>query len=276
MSWHLESDGGRRREIIYWPDQYSTAEFGDIRGGNPILFPFAGRSFDQGAINLWRGPDGVQRPMPIHGFARHSRFQLRNLDASGFSAVLIPDAEAKRCYPYDFEFEVAYRFEAFALHCELSLHNRDTQALPWCAGHHPYFSLPWSDESVQKNFRIHLPATKTWNHDYDGFGKLISRPCLNGDQPLATPALVDAIHSGLSSNKIYFGDQSSPSTTHIRFGSSEKPPEGSCLVTWSQAGLPYYCIEPWMGVPNAFENKVGLDWVQPRQTRRFGISIVAA
>src|SRR4051812_13450154 len=70
MHWHVTFGDGTVRDVIYWPELQKLDEFFKVRGGNPILFPFCGRTFDQGEIYHWRSPDGKRRPMPMHGIAR--------------------------------------------------------------------------------------------------------------------------------------------------------------------------------------------------------------
>src|SRR6185436_1975205 len=86
MNWNVSLGDGSVRDVIYWPELATLNEFHRIRGGNPILFPFSARTFDHGDINFWRAPDGVRRPMPQHGFARHTEFKIVRLDARGFAA----------------------------------------------------------------------------------------------------------------------------------------------------------------------------------------------
>lgn len=111
MNWHVTHGDGSLREVIYWPELTSIDEFTKARGGNPVLFPFNARCFDEGQIHFWRSPDGVRRPMPMHGIARQSTFEVTRLDGRGFAAQLIPNDETRAAYPYDFEFTVTYRFE---------------------------------------------------------------------------------------------------------------------------------------------------------------------
>ena len=43
--------------------------------------------------------------------------------------------------------------------------------------------------------------------------------------------------------------------------------------TWTLAAdSPYFCVEPWMGPPNAAEHKVGLHFVAPGATEKFTVS----
>src|SRR5262245_39422909 len=111
MNWSVSHADGSVRDVIHWPEVQSLDGFAKVRGGNPILFPFCGRCFDKGEVYRWRGPDGVTRPMPQHGFARTSEFTITRLDQRGFAAQLVPDSAAKEAYPYDYEFTVRYRFE---------------------------------------------------------------------------------------------------------------------------------------------------------------------
>jgi len=52
------------------------------------------------------------------------------------------------------------------------------------------------------------------------------------------------------------------------------PPADAVFVTWTLADAsPFFCVEPWMGPPNAPENKSGLQWVKKGETRRFSVSV---
>ena len=95
MKWNVAHGDGSVRDVIHWPEITTFDGFHSVRGGNPILFPFSARTFDQGDLGFWRADDGVRRPMPMHGFARNGRFTLVRADHSGFAAVLQPDAAAR-------------------------------------------------------------------------------------------------------------------------------------------------------------------------------------
>ncbi len=96
LNWNLTLGDGSVRDVIYWPEQADFAEIAKVRGGNPILFPFNGRTFDGTDIFHWRAADGVRRPMPLHGIARQGTFELTRLDARGFVARFLPGVRATR------------------------------------------------------------------------------------------------------------------------------------------------------------------------------------
>ncbi|MBS0662559.1 MAG: aldose epimerase [Verrucomicrobia bacterium] len=273
MNWNITLGDGSVRDVIYWPETKTYEDFYKVRGGNPILFPFNARSYDRGDIHFWRDANGTRRPMPMHGLARQGDFKLTRLDAGGFSAQFVPSEEAKACYPFDYEFTVTYRFEPFGLVCELSLKNLGREPLPWSAGHHFYFTVPWSEGSARGDYLIRLPAAKRLRQDFTT-GQLMPGPELQTDENLANPALIDTIHTALRSNTVVFGEKGRPGDVNIRIGNAKVPPADATIVTWSGSDdAPYYCVEPWMGPPNSPEHKIGLHHVRPGETEVFAISI---
>ena len=274
MNWNVTLGDGSVRDVLYWPELASPPDdFAKLRGGNPLLFPFNGRTFDRGDIHFWRAADGVRRPMPMHGFARSADFKVTQLDATGFTAVMQLNDEARACYPYDYEFAVRYRFAPLGLTCEFSLTNHGREPLPWSAGHHFYFTLPWSEGAARRDYLIRLPSTRRVKHAPDG--TLAPGPVLGETEPLSNPALSDTIHLGLRSHEAVFGERGRPGDLVVRNGTEKIPAPDAAFVTWTAADdSPYYCVEPWMGPPNAPENKLGLHHVAPGQTEKYTVEVM--
>lgn len=272
MNWNLTLGDSSVRDILYWPELTGLDDFHRVRGGNPILFPFNARVFDQGDIHFWRAADGVRRAMPMHGLARQGDFRVTHCDATGFTALFLPGEEARACYPYDYEFTVRYRFEPLGLLCEFSLQNLGALPLPWSAGHHFYFTLPWTDGLSRSDYAIRIPATRRARQD--GKGLLIPGSKLQEIENLDNPELIDAIHLGLKDNSAIFGERGHAGDVIVRIGADKLPASEATFVTWSEsATAPYFCVEPWMGPPNAPENKVGLYYVAPGQTQTFTVAV---
>jgi galactose mutarotase-like enzyme len=271
MHWGVQLPDGTPREVIRWPELSSIDEFVGARGGNPILFPFPARTFDRGDIHFWRDPEGQRRPMPMHGIARNSKFALVDADQHGFTAQLIPDEAGQQAYPYRCEFTVSYRFRPLGLSVELRLNNLEKRPIPWCGGHHFYFGLPWREGSEAGDYRIRIPAAKAWRQDSEG--KLVAQLDFSAESSFDDPELRDRIHTGLQSDTVKFGEPGGDQVA-IRMGAAPKPPEGWAVVTWNQKPEDrYYCVEPWMGVPNTPENQIGLHWVEPGKFSSFDVSV---
>ncbi|HVW20022.1 MAG TPA: aldose epimerase [Opitutaceae bacterium] len=273
MNWNLTLGDGTVRDVIYWPEVATFDDIAKVRGGNPILFPFCGRSFDAGEIHFWRDPAGVRRPMPIHGIARQGDFAVIRADDHGFAARFLPGEEARACYPFEHEFTVTYRFESAGLSCELALKNLGPAPIPWSAGHHFYFTVPWSEGATRQDYLIRLPASKRLKQDFKT-GGLVPGPALGARESLANPDLIDTQHTGLQSSDCTFGEKDRPGDVTVRLGTAKVPPPEAAFVTWTaDESAPFYCVEPWMGPPNAPETKVGLHWVPPGKTQTFVVSV---
>lgn len=270
MNWHVNLPDGSVREVVHWPEMKSYADFHKIRGGNPVLFPFSARTFDQGELGLWRDTSGARRHMPMHGFARQARFELTRVHDAGFTAALRPSEAEQQIYPYDYEFTVSYRFSALSLAVEFCLTNRDRQPIPWSAGHHFYFAVPWRDSATRADHVLRLSANRAVRQAADG--KLVDAEPPPESVRLDEPGLVDRIHLNLRSNLVRL-DQGGEHLT-LKIGTESVPPDWATVVTWTESQTsPFYCIEPWMGPPNSPENKVGYHLVKPKQTQRFVVEV---
>jgi len=272
MNWNVTLGDGSVRDIIFWPEADNLDNIAGIRGGNPILFPFSGRTFDGGEINYWRAGDGVRRAMPIHGLARQGKFRTTRLDEGGFSAQFVPDEEAKAAYPYDYEFVVSYRFDPLGLFVELQLTNLGSTPMPWSAGHHFYFTLPWSPGRTRNDYLLETTATKTVS--WDARGRLVDGARISNRESLGNKNLVDLIQTGLRRDVFTLTEAPTGSRLVFRSGMANSSNRDLAVVTWTQdEQSPFYCIEPWMGPPNAAETKVGLHTVNPGQSQKFYVEI---
>jgi galactose mutarotase-like enzyme len=272
MNWNVTLGDGTVRDIIYWPEISTLENFERVRGGNPILFPFAGRTYDRGELNHWMAEDGVRRPMPMHGFARQGDFRITRLDEGGFSAQFIPDEAAKAGYPFDYEFVVSYRFDPLGVFVELQLTNLGQTPIPWSAGHHFYFTLPWNVGRTRKDYLLETTATKFLARNDQG--GLVPGPQISTRETLDNPKLLDLIHTGLKRDVFAVTETATGNRLHFRAGMANTSARDLAVVTWTENDQsPFYCVEPWMGPPNAPDTKVGLHSVAPGQTQKFHVEI---
>jgi len=87
---------------------------------------------------------------------------------------------------------------------------------------------------------------------------------------------VNGLYGHVRSNDVRFGERGKPGGVIVRLGTDPVPPADTTVVTWTADDqAPYYCIEPWMGPPNAPEHKRGLELVRPGETRTFSVSVAA-
>lgn len=247
--------GGRR--IIHWPEPADWSLPAKIRGGNPILFPFIARHYVDGVMNKWRDPEGTVRDMPMHGFAREACFTGVIHEFPQICLMsLTPDAQTQAWYPYDFNFGVQYVLGDDHLETTFVTANGGGTPMPYYAGHHFYFDIPAADRPA---WTLDLPPVDQARQRADGsveeLGTSRSRFTLDD------PALQDIFHILKTSG---------PVTMQNRDGRSlvfDLPTHGApwhAVTTWTQnPDSPFFCVEPWLGLPNAVHHGRGLRWLAP-------------
>lgn len=252
-------------EVIRWPAAPDWAHPAKIRGGNPLLFPFLGRHRVDGRIGAWRDQDGTLYALPVHGFARDATFSAETNEAAASVAMTLTDSEATRAvYPFAFRFTAIYQLVAgHTLEVSLVTENRGERALPYYAGHHFYFALPHGmrgettldlppsqrrDQQADGSLSAPVPGEPQYRLDdariQDRFHVIETVPAADRLATLRTPSLHRAIELDLR----------------------ESPTPWYAITTWTEAdGSDFYCVEPWLGLPDAIHNGTGLRWIAAGQ-----------
>lgn len=255
MNWYVSFADGTQRDVIYWPASapIGGAGFADVRGGMPILFPFAGSSFVNAKPDCWKNPDGEVLPMKKHGYANCGKFEVIASSDRSFSAKFVPDAECERAFPYEYELVVTYRFSELSLLCDMSLANTGNKAVPWGAGFHPYFLLPWNRLTKRCDYRLVHDAKKAFNILPSGVFAAADPHADSFDEA----GMQNLIRTNFKSGTIKFGPKNGEEDITIRIDGGGRPAKGVSVVTWSEsADVPYYCVEPWLNPPNTASKPV--------------------
>jgi galactose mutarotase-like enzyme len=103
-----------------------------VRGGIPLLFPFAGKLADD-TFTL------TGTKMKQHGFARDRAWTVVEQDAASVRMMLCDDAETRAQWPYAFSATHAVMLVPRGIQLELTITASDA-ALPISPGWHPYFT----------------------------------------------------------------------------------------------------------------------------------------
>jgi galactose mutarotase-like enzyme len=273
LNWHINMGDGSVRDVIYWPESVNNQSLADVHGGIPVLFPFCGTCSHQNETGKWRAPDGNVRTMPKHGFAKDSSFRIRSMDQAGFEVEMVQEERFKEYYPFDFTFTVIYHFLELSLQISLVLENEGREPIPWSAGLHPYFQVPWCKDLSLDHHLLQVSAKKTYQYLSDG--TMVDNPKSGYPVPLGDEKLINRIHYQLESPEAEIALLNGEET--IRLNEASWSGKGSRLsyVTWTQAGAPYFCVEPWMSPPNAPESKTA-QFVSPGGREEFTIELELA
>jgi galactose mutarotase-like enzyme len=248
------------REIITWPDNADWSKVLKVRGGNPVLFPFIARHFVDGQPELWKDAEGTVRRMPQHGFARDAKFIVVDDDNENSLRMRLTDSEATHeLYPFRFRFDVVVALLAGPrLEVRFETKNTGNYPMPYYAGHHFYFAIP---HDARGDWTLHVPCAEWGRQSPDG--AIVREPATAADVRLDDATAIDRFQIGPSENSITLAN----AKTGRRLALELKPPGSApwyAVTTWTEnPASDFYCVEPWLGLPNAIHHGEGLRWLTP-------------
>ena len=123
----------------------------DGTGFSPVLFPIIGNLPDDKHV-----VDGKTYPMPMHGFAKNSVFDVAEKTDSSISFVLNSDDEIMKMYPYKFKFSVTYSVEDNRLITEYRVVNDGDSRMHYAIGSHTGFCLNTDKENYTMIFERNM------------------------------------------------------------------------------------------------------------------------
>lgn len=261
------------QSIIHWPNEKiaNWSNPAKIRGGNPLLFPFIARHMVDGEIGKWKSIEDESKihEMPVHGFARNSEFTIKPSSTSPSEPTeirmqLSSSAETFRYYPYNFHFVATYQLSQDSLTCSLSVTNRSDKPLPYYSGHHFYFSIPAQERA---DWQLHLPCEKWAWQQPDGEMKFA--PSTQDTHQLDDTALIDRMHVIDEQNPVHLINSKKSLKIEILLDEKNNPSPVPwyAVTSWTEnENSDFYCVEPWLGLPNAIHHRYGLRLLSPGQT----------
>lgn len=207
----------------------------------PVLFPTVGWCKDQRALF-----DGRSYPMPVHGFAARSPFEVVETGVDHATLQLCDSAATRAHYPFSFRLSLRYRLAACALDVEIEVANTDCRPLPYACGLHPGFGWPFAGGRAQ-DYRIVFDEPEDARIPEIAPGGLISARsrtlALRGRELPLEPRLfarealcfLDARSRGLRFERI-----GGPSIVMRSAGYRH-------WALWSRPGAQFLCVEAWTG-----------------------------
>ena len=132
-----------------------------------------------------------------------------------------PATRRRRATPSNTSSASATASPRFGLTCNLSLENLGDEPLPWSAGHHFYFTLPWSEGSARGDYLIRIAAGERLRQD--AAGKLVAGPALGTVERMDNRELIDTFHTALRSPEAVFGEKGQPGDVASAWARRRRP-----------------------------------------------------
>lgn len=256
-SWMVDGN-----EVMYCPPELPAQATKITGGGNPILFPAVGRTWDLGVTPPVSGNYRIAGSdkayfMPSHGIVYQSKFvkveeELCGDSASALYRLEIPSKVIEENYPFDVEFSQRFTLRQKSIELETVVSNKGSGPAPVAFGHHPYFRV---SNPAREGVEVRLPVTK-WL-------KLEPETILfTGETEPAADVLklqagvyYDHVFGGLTGKRMSLVDTRVGRTVHVDFDESFEH-----LTVYAPDGSDFVCIEPWTRGLGAFCHLDRPDW----------------
>lgn len=219
-------------ELLYLDAATLADPTKNVRGGIPILFPFAGRlANDHFAL--------ANTTMTQHGFGRARAWDVLESSATHVRLGLAADDHTRAVYPYAFAAEHVVRVLPRGVQLELAIAATDDHPVPVSPGWHPYVAVAAADKALVRG-------------DVPGFTPDRLGDDREFDFGLPAPAHGRARFDvpGLGALAL----EHAPEMRHLQF--------------WSLPGKPFICLEPFFGPAGTIDTDRRA-WVPAGEVRTF-------
>lgn len=260
---------GALRQLLWLPPDFSLGESGWPGGGAPLMFPFAGRVFHNGHPFQYALGRSVFN-MPLHGFAYAMPWQTSDVRSDAASLSLSAAASSRELFPFDFRVVARYLLTASQLTVDVTVTHvgPSAQPMPVALGLHPYFTTegeaapPALATSAAEEIQVLASGAA---------GKASPLlPARNG--PVTQPGLSNLILARQAAPEARLVFPSRGEALRVSWQPAER-----CryVVLWSREPQRFFCVEPWMGLPDAVTSGAGVEWLPEGQSLsvRFTIGI---
>jgi galactose mutarotase-like enzyme len=238
FSWVVEG-----REIFYTPPLWLSDKRCFYGGGNPILFPAVGRTWDcSGAPPVADRYifNGKALRMPIHGLGLWGTWQKIEEKNSGSYVEVeygfsFPENTLDLYYPFSLEFCIRYTLKSRFVGISACFTNRGAEPVPFAYGLHPYFNV-----TKKQNMRLVLPCTHQELLDPELLIPVGKKPLSESKISLEIDKEYDMVFTGKNHNQASLIDIQTGAGIEI-----ETSDEIQTFVVYSPAQQNYICLEPW-------------------------------
>jgi galactose mutarotase-like enzyme len=247
--------GGPARPLLWLPPDFSLGESGWPGGGAPLMFPFAGRVFHNGHPFQYALGGNVLN-MPLHGFAYAMPWLASDVRPDSACLSLSAAASSRELFPFDFHIVARYQLAPSQLSVDVTVTHvgPSAQPMPVALGLHPYFTT----DGEAATPKLATSAAEEIQVLSSGAAGTAS-PLLPGRSgPITQAGLSNLI---LTRHAVPEAQLVFPSRGEaLRIGWQ---PAERCryVVLWSREPQRFFCVEPWMGLPDAVSNGAGVEWL---------------
>lgn len=253
-------------DALHWSTEVLARYPKDMYAGNPILFPLAGRNRvgEQDHRYEW---NGRVFEMQQHGFARRSKWSVVHQADDSLTMELTDNESTRANYPFSFRQRLNYRLANGRLHWEHVVENRSAEPMPFSTGFHPYFQVPLTPRSSREHCFVEIPEAKRLTPQGQ-LEKFTAKPFPAQNWSVQQDVSGTMFFTDLEKPELVLVDPASELEVLFNF---EDAPQHRFIAIWARSTEePFYCLEPWTALPNAFGRPKDRELIvlEPSQTFR--------
>ena len=261
-------DEGARLQELKFNDVFLIKEQEDFdyttSYASSLLFPFAGRI--KNGKYAFKGEDYQLKcndgDTALHGLVYDKKFEIFEPEEHNhccFATFNYYEKELSEGFPFPYFFSVTYTLFEDHLKVSVSIHNKGEFPFPYTLGWHPYFNY---DDA--KNSFLSFKSDKKVILDES----LVTKEIIEEKSPeifkIENKQLDDCFV--LNHNTVAF------TTPSYKIEITQNS-EDSFLQLYTPKDIPVIAIEPMTGISNSFNNKVGLQVLEPNCTAVFNCKL---
>lgn len=264
---------------MYCPPDYPEAASKITDGGNPILFPSVGRTWDHSSGEPVAGPwrlSGSDRTytMPSHGIVYQSRFdKIEETSGPDSVSVLyrlnVPEKVHAENYPFHVSLTQRFTLKPGSVELEATITNDGDVPAPAAFGYHPYFRI---SNTRREGVSVHLPVAKRLLLTPDTVLLTGETEPTDGAIRLQPDVYYDLAYGEPTGNRMSLIDERAGHAIHVDFND-----DFELFFAYAPDGAEFFCIEPWTLGLGAFEHLKESGWedgrlipvLHPGDTRQF-------
>ena len=244
------------RQVFFCPGDYPEASWKITGGGNPLLFPAVGRTWDHSSGEPVAGKyrvHGIDQEfnIPTHGilFLCSWTKLSENHSPDSVSAayqLVVPDKVREENYPFDVGLTAEITLRESSLDVVATEHNRDSRPAPVAFGYHPYFLI---SNAQRRGVKVEMPVSRHLLLTKDTVLFTGETEPANGHFDLQPSIYYDNAYDQTTGTRMALTDQEANRRILVDF---DKKLE--LFFLFSPDGSEFVCIEPWTRGLGAFES----------------------
>ncbi len=240
---------------------------------SPLLFPIVGRQIgDSYSYN------GKNYPMPQHGFAMNTDFEVTNRTDSSVELSFSSSYESdpREIYPFDFSLISTFTLEDDTLTVRRTVENTGDTEMLFSLGEHTGYRLPVGNGKFEDCY-----LEFSTDEDLDRY--YLDDEIIVGSEDYLHGRVIPMTRGLFDRGALIFKNPRSDSITlkNHRGGRSVRVSLDGWdnLGIWAKPGADYVCVEPWNGIASSaeasdrLEEKESIRRLAPRQSETFAMRI---